>query len=157
MRKVLLASLTLLSVFLQTRCGTIINNGGTANDPTYAGLPEGDPLISLDFHTPISQYEESPFESCGEFTEESTVAELDAGRQCIHAAFESCSDAKYLYNKTNEDGSRFVSFVSIRGDTCEIFVHTVSDVPPEYLGDQEALCDRLEPTELPETACGIGS
>ena len=138
-------------------CGTIIGNG-IWSDPTTPVTGSGN-NIALNFSAPIDQYHQSSLNDCGSFTEQSSVATVDAGRNCIHNAFTACTESKYLYNKTNPDGSRFVSFVSVIEDqsnlgACKLYVHTVSNVPPP-IGDVEKTCSTLEANELPEVACGI--
>lgn len=139
-------------------CGVGIGNGlfgdPTAPSASFDGGPD------LDFSAPIDEYNESTFDDCGSFTEDSTIAQVDAGRECIHDAFDACNESKYLYNKTNADGSQFVSFVSVEITSsepleCQLRVHTVSDVPPENIGDEEKTCTTFDSDELPEVACGI--
>lgn len=140
-------------------CGTIIGNGIWGDPTSSSGNSAGSAFEPLHFSEPIDQYHQSSLNDCGSFTEQSSVAAVDAGRTCIHNAFNNCVESKYLYNKTNPDGSRFVSFVSVIEDqsnlgACKLYVHTVSNVPPP-IGDIEKTCSTLEANELPEVACGI--
>lgn len=152
--------LFLLVVFVISNCGTGIGNG--IYDPTTSNgsyTPQ-----QLDFSVPVHEYKQnSELANCGSFTEDSTISEIDVGRECVHHAFKYCIESVYLYDKENTDGSRFVSFVSVvkivnasPGRSCQIHVHTVSDVPPP-IGDQEATCYTLGLDELPELACGIAN
>jgi hypothetical protein len=137
-------------------CGTLIGNG---IDPT-SGVPNPIPsIITLDFNAPISEFQQSNFPSCGDFYETTSPAVLEAGRQCIRDALESCTEKKYLYDKRNTNGSRFTSFVSVEETDpgiCRLRVHTVSDVQPGDIGDREEICTSIDDDEIPEVACGIG-
>lgn len=148
----------LLLTIIFPACGTIIGNGIT--DPTGPSMSPIDAPNSndYDFSAPIEEYTTSGLADCGSFTENSTVAEIDVGRQCIRDALEDCIASKYLYNKENSDGSRFVSFVSVTESTpgiCKLRVHTVSNVEPNPIGDQIRTCTTLQANEIPEVACGI--
>lgn len=151
----------LLCVLVLISCGTIIGNGvrGDPTAPPFSGdvIPNRPFPLNLDFSAPVTEYREfSDSAACGTYTEESTAAEVEAGRLCITNSFTNCIRSKYLYNKENIDGSRFVSFVSVsevsRG-YCVMRVHTVSDVPPEYIGDATGECLTLG-NSIPEV-CGI--
>ena len=138
-------------------CGTIIGNGlrdPTTPSPSPIGLPP--PPTAADFQLAIDEYNDSGLDDCGSFTEDSSISELDTGRLCIIDADETCTPKKYLYNKTNTDGSRFVSFVSVISDSgnCSVRVHTVSSVSPQYLQDTRT-CEEFTEGEIPEVACGI--
>lgn len=146
-------------LFSITACGTGIGNGVFGDDPTNPNpsapitLP---PPSDEELDEVIEAYNESSLPTCGVFTEANTVAELDSGRLCIRQADENCNPKKYLYNKTNTDGSRFVSFVSIveNAGECQVRVHTVSDVPGNYISDTRT-CDDFTENQIPEAACGL--
>ena len=138
--------LLLCLILILPGCGTIIGNG-IWGDPTTAtssniGIPPGaDHISNAEFTEPVDEYNESTFTDCGSFTENSTVSQIDIGRQCIQSALDTCTPSRYLYNKENADTSRFVSFVSIKQyaeepDECFIRVHTVSNVPSSYVGNK---------------------
>ncbi len=158
-------SLLLLLLISVIACGTGIGNG--FRDPTNSGVstsPIAIPPLSQDeINGPINEYNaDNSVVDCGSFTENSTLNNVDQGRSCIYESFnsgEGCIEAKYLLNKTNADGSRFVSFVKVSsngvGEDCKLRVHTVSNVPPENIGDVTRTCTTLEVNEIPETACGI--
>jgi hypothetical protein len=153
-----------LLILFPLACGTGIGNG-IWGDPTTppsnsAAIPAGEDRDNS-FSIPIYEYSQSTFSDCGKFTEQSSVAEVDAGRACIHNAFDTCTESKYLLNKLNSDDSRFVSFVSVEKipedeTTCQLRVHTVSNVPPNPI-DVEKTCTTLQPGEYIETACGVGN
>lgn len=153
--------LLLCLILILPGCGTIIGNGVWQGDPTTSPIdvPDGASNIELDFAGPVNEYNESTALDCGSFTEDNTIAEIDAGRQCIRDADDSCTPKKYLYNKTNTNGSRFVSFVNVLVDSqnpgqCLIYVHTVTNVSPNF-ADEEASCDAFTGNEIPEVACEI--
>ncbi len=142
-------------VTILSACGTIIGNGIT--DPTG---PSSSPISGppLDYNIAIEEYEQNTSADCGSFTENNSVSEIDAGRQCIRDALETCTESKYLYNKHNTDSSRFVSFVSVeqtQPDECRLRVHTISNVAPNPIGNKIKTCTTIEPNEIPEVACGI--
>ncbi len=160
-KKLLVASLTMFLFY----CGTIIGNG--FRDPTNSGISTSPisipPLSQGEINEPINEYNaDNSVVDCGSFTQNSTLNEVDQGRSCIYESFhsgEGCIEAKYLLNKTNVDGSRFVSFVKVAtddmGGDCKLRVHTVSNVQPENIGNVTRTCTTLEQNEIPETACGI--
>ncbi len=158
-------TLTFLSIILAViiSCGTGIGNG--IWDPTNSVHIGEDinPLRSSDINQPIDEYEDTNTTvDCGSFTEQSTLLDVDQGRSCIYDSFtsgEGCIDAKYLLNKTNIDGSRFISFVWVQSDdfggNCKLRVHTVSNIPPNEIGNKIRTCTELQYSEIPEVACGI--
>ncbi len=155
--------LLLLLILILPGCGTIIGNGIWGGDPTSPNVspidvPDG-ASEELDFAGPVDEYNDSTALDCGSFTEDNTVAEIDAGRQCIRDADDTCTPKKYLYYKTNSNGSRFVSFVNVLIDSqnagqCLIHVHTVTNVSPNF-ADEESSCDAFTGNEIPEVACGV--
>lgn len=158
-------SVTLLLLISVIACGTGIGNG--FRDPTNSGISTTPislpPLSQGEINEPINEYNaDNSVVDCGSFTQNSTLNEVDQGRSCIYESFhsgEGCIEAKYLLNKTNADGSRFVSFVKVStddmGGDCKLRVHTVSNVQPENIGNVIRTCTTLGQNEIPETACGI--
>ncbi len=158
----------ILAIAFLTSCGTIIGNG--FYDPSVpagsSGVPAGRTApTSSNFDQVVQQYISSTLEACGSFSEKSSISSIDAGRECIRMARETCTPSKYLFNKLNTDGSRFTSFVSVdliqgvsegapKTPDCQIYVHTISNVPGNYIFD-EATCFEFEENEIPEVACGI--
>lgn len=153
----------------QTGCGIGVGNG-IWGDPTTPGFGSGKPNDQggkgnpppkdAEFQEPIDEYYSSGDATCGEFTENNTLEQVDAGRECIINADIHCVPSRYLFNKTNSDGTRFVSYVSVVFDgtshsSCLIQVHTVSNVPPLILGNQTRICSEFNNNEIPEVACGI--
>jgi hypothetical protein len=155
-KKILLAC----TLWVIAACGTGIGNGFF--DPT---LPPTSSSIDLPniydegFETPVQEYNNSSSVDCGSFSEDSTVGAIDQGRQCIRDALDTCTPSKYLYDKLNSNGSRFVSFVSVKLQSsnpleCEVRVRTVSNVNAEPINDVRTCADFTE-NQIPEAACGI--
>ena len=147
-------NLALSSLLFFLACGTIIGNG--FRDPTTGSTQAID--LPLQFDHAIMEYNASNYADCGSFDENSTQVSIDLGRQCIRDALDSCTPSKYLLNKHNPSGSRFVSFVSVKEvepGTCKLRVHTISNVSPENIGDRIESCFEIDPDEIPEVACGI--
>lgn len=150
--------LGVILLLLSIACGTGIGNGFI--DPTVPyGSSTGSSSVT-GFSEPGAEYRDSAFLDCGSFTEDSSLAAVDRGRQCIRDSFSDCREAKYLLDKTNFDHSRFVSFVSIEKiptdpNHCQLRVHTVSNVPPNPINNEERVCTVLLPNEYIETACGL--
>ena len=142
-------------LLLITACGTGIGNG--IFDPTGGGPSASPSQINLNFNRPIQDYIESDFADCGDYYVTTAQSQINAGRQCIRDALDTCTESKYLLDKQNANGSRFTSFVSIQETTpgnCQIRVHTVSSVESNF-GDQEATCASFDDNLIPELACGI--
>jgi hypothetical protein len=77
-------------LFALSACGTRIGNGN----------PSPSPIITpLEFWIPINKYLQSTFTDCGMFNEYSSQTSIDAGRQCIRNALDTCTPSKYLYDK----------------------------------------------------------
>jgi hypothetical protein len=164
-------------IFFAGGCGTGVGNpdglpGAQGTDAAFdAPDPAAEPLVAsaLDFNAPIKKYEtanvlnQANGVDCGSFTGNSSVSEVDDGRQCTRNAFLACTPSKYLLNRTNSDGSRFVSYVGIEVIlsnplTCQVRVHTVSnDSGTKFIGDEEKICQALNGTEMIELACGVGT
>ncbi len=141
-------------------CGTIVGNGIDPTSPV-PDAPAGPSISPADFLHVVNEYknDDRSFD-CGSYSENNSAWELESGRACIAHAEPSCDPAKYLYDKTNADGSRFVSFVSVTETSpgsgeCDVYVHTVSNVPGNVFDDQ-ATCDEFTADQIPELACGIG-
>ena len=111
----------------------------------------------------LQQFAENDAPSCGSFTQDSDPISVEAGRDCIRDALETGEEKKFLLDETLENDARFVSYVAVEILTEEekttylLRVHTVSSDVERYLGDAETACTELEPDELIELACGIGS
>lgn len=154
---------------LQIGCGIGVGNGvwgdpttpgfGSADGTTTGGNEKPTPM-PMEFKEPINEYYATTLDDCGDFSEDDTLAQVDAGRECIINADSICKPSRYLLNKTNSDGTKFVSYVSVVYDgnnhsNCLIQVHTVSDVPPLVIGNQTRICSAFNDNEIPEVACGI--
>ncbi|MCC7460556.1 MAG: hypothetical protein IT286_04550 [Proteobacteria bacterium] len=150
----------LLSVALLTivACGTGIGNG--FRDPTIPNpnYPIDNSIPSTSFLNAVNEYNQSSLVDCGRFTELSLPANIQDGRKCIKKADQTCTPSKYLLDKHNAAGSRFVSFVSVENDPnnlgCLVKVHTVSNVPGNILSEQR-ICEAFDEGQMPELTCGI--
>lgn len=150
-----------LTLWVIAACGTGIGNG-LFGDPTFPSKSSSIDIPNIDnkdFQKPVQEYNNSGLQDCGIFSEDSTVGEIDQGRQCIREALDTCTPSKYLYDKLNSNGSRFVSFVSVKLQSsnpleCEVRVRTVSNVNSEAVNDVRTCADYTE-NQIPEAACGI--
>jgi len=155
------AIVLILVVLLVPGCGTGIGN------PTGASVPSGSSIAELNFEDPINEYQTVDFGpsttegiDCGSFSGTSSIAEVDAGRQCIRDALTACLPAKYLFDETTLDQKHLVSFVKVEltelvSPACQLRVHTVSDDPDRFVGDITKTCASLEVDEILELACGV--
>ncbi|MCB0271575.1 MAG: hypothetical protein KDD46_01020 [Bdellovibrionales bacterium] len=142
--------LYILFFLIFTGCGTIIGNGlPSSNQPTNAPTEE-----QLDM--PITLYNENSLNDCGHFSELSTPEDIQEGRNCIKNADINCIPSKYLFHRTNDDETRFVSLVQVVSDEdqCSIKVYTVSNEPGNFLND-ERTCDEFTQGTIPELSCGF--
>lgn len=141
-------------------CGT-----GTGNPETASTLAGGRDT-GADLLGPADDYmnSDAPLQSggieCGSFLNSADAASVEAGRQCIRDAFAACQPARYFFQEQTSDGKWFVSFVAVEVTStsplaCQLNVHTVSEDPSRFVGDQTKTCSTL--TEPIELACGIGS
>jgi hypothetical protein len=150
----------LCAMIFAASCGTIVGNGIDPTSPV-PDAPAGPSISPADFLRVRDEYkaDDRSFD-CGSYSENNTAFEIEGGRACIAHAEPSCDPAKYLFDKTNADGSRFVSFVSVAETSpgsgeCDVYVHTVSNVPGNVFNDH-ATCDEFTADLIPELACGIG-
>jgi hypothetical protein len=141
-------------------CGTCVGNPECTPEAQGDGLFT--PTKADQFQAVIDQYGAlgASVADCGSFTEDSAVADVDAGRACIRERLEDCAPARYLLDRTTGEGPRSVSFVGVEASgtpgLCRLRVHTVSDDPLLILGDHEEVCFESPPEEVLELACGIG-
>jgi hypothetical protein len=149
-------TLGLILLILFGGCGTLTGNPENGVNATAAAPVKGD------FLSPIGDYiaSASSVADCGYFTQQSTQADIDAGRQCVRDHFAACTSAKYLFDDTKTDGKRFVAFVGVEVTSDsplarQIKIHAVSDDASRFVGDQTKSCETIgDPLEL---SCGIGS
>lgn len=153
--KNILLSISLLAI---VACGTGIGNG--FRDPTIPNpnYPIDNSVPVTSFLNAVNEYNQSSLVNCGRFTELSLLADIQNGRKCIKQADQTCTPSKYLLDKRNAAGSRFVSFVSVLNDPnnsrCLVKVHTVSNVPGNILNEQR-ICEAFDEGQMPELTCGI--
>lgn len=143
---------------LFSSCGTFVGNGidPAPKNPTLPGI------TSEDFMGVLEEYKGyNRGGDCGSYTQDNSELELENGRSCIAHAEPACEPSKYLYDRTNPDGTRFVSVIIVYEDPmdttdCLIYVHTVSN-EPHHTFDDEKRCSEFTIDEIPELTCGIGN
>ena len=163
----LLAVLVIVLILFQG-CGTGIGNPENREDngfPTATFANEKEP-DEEEFQTVIDEYTnndnliQSGGVECGSYTEQSSLNQIDTGRQCIRDALQTCKAARYLLDQTLSSDQRFTSSVSVKIAsasplTCQLHVHTVSSDSSKFVGNREKSCSSLGAAESIELACNL--
>lgn len=132
-------------------CGTIIGNG--INDPDPLNPPSNEEFLKI-----LKEYKDNTSEDCGNYSQDSTLGQIENGRQCIIDADTTCTPSKYLMDRINSNGSRFTSLVTIffvdPFSPCKIRVRTLSNDPNNII-DANNTCGAFIEGQIPEEACGV--
>lgn len=135
-----LKTFLVLFMFIFYSCGTGIGNPGALIDPKP--LP----------YVPAADANQYP--SCGNFDETNSNTEIEAGRDCIREALSTCTAKIYFLDKTYGENLFFTSYVKVSPE-CTLVVHTASNDPNLFVGNETATCTSLAPTQIPELGCTI--
>jgi|GEM_PF-4083446 len=137
-------------LWINMGCGTGIGSAGPAAT-VNVNSPSG-----TDIYSPYNQYAQSTAFDCGFITNDNAQERLLETQTCMHEAFATCTPVR-MFRSIIQDDNRFESFVEIRplNNTCSVYVSVFSDLDTLNIGADARTCETLNPSQSPETACGI--